>query len=219
MGEIKITITLSKKMEKQVNKSIYEFKKYCDLDRWNSYWHQIDEILKLKPFNVLEIGIGDSVSANYIKNNTQIKYHTLDIDPELNPDIVGNIEHIPVNNNSYDLVCAFEVLEHLPFERFKASLEELKKTSKKYVIISLPHWGRHFSIDIRFPCIKSLKWKYKLNLFPIKHKFNGQHYWEIGKKEFPLKKIKKEIKKAGFFIIKDYIVFESPYHHFFILKK
>ena len=56
---------------------------------------------------------------------------------------------------------------------------------------------------------------FKLPL-PIKHKFNGQHYWEIGKKGYSTKKIRKIIKKY-FKIQKEFIPFENQYHHFYIL--
>lgn len=51
------------------------------------------------------------------------------------------------------------------------------------------------------------------------NKFNGEHYWEIGKAGYPLSKITKDIEKAGFKIIKTYRIFENPYHRFFVLKK
>ncbi len=205
--------------KKQVEKESYNFKKYCFEDRWFSYWHQINEVLTLNPKNVLEIGVGDKVFANYLKSNTNIKYTSADIADDLNPDVVCSIDNLKFSDNGFDVVCAFEVLEHLPFEKFRQTLRELCRVSRNFVIISLPHWGRHFSIDIRLPLIKRLRWQYKFGLLPIKHKFNGQHYWEIGKKEYPLKRIKREIKKAKFEIIKDYIAFNSPYHHFFVLKK
>ena len=34
------------------------------------------------------------------------------------------------------------------------------------------------------------------------HKFNGEHYWDIGKASYPLNKITKDIEKAGFNIKK-----------------
>ena len=51
------------------------------------------------------------------------------------------------------------------------------------------------------------------------HKFDGEHYWEIGKAEYPLSKIINKIQKAGFRVKKTYRVFENPYHRFFILRK
>lgn len=124
-----------------------------------------------------------------------------------------------MEDNSFDLVCAFEVLEHLPFSNFENCLLELKRVSKKYIILSLPHWGRHFSFILRIPFFKKIKFQFKFSFFPIKHNFNGQHYWEIGKKGYNLSKIKNEIEKSGMNILRDYVCFESPYHHFFVLKK
>ncbi|MBI4709150.1 MAG: class I SAM-dependent methyltransferase [Candidatus Portnoybacteria bacterium] len=206
-------------MDKQVDKNHYEFRKYCDIERWSSYWHQIDEILKCQPQSVLEIGVGDRVLASYLKNNTDIQYASVDIDSALKPDVVCSVEYLKFKDDSFNLVCAFEVLEHLPFEKFELALLQLRRVSKKNVILSLPHWGRHFSIDIRLPLLKRLKWQNKFSVAAKPHKFSGQHYWEIGKKGYSLKNVKSVIKKAGFEILKDYIVFESPYHHFFVLEK
>jgi len=51
------------------------------------------------------------------------------------------------------------------------------------------------------------------------NKFNGEHYWEIGKAGYPLNRIINEIQRAGFKIEETYRIFENPYHRFFILKK
>ena len=206
-------------MNQQLNSKIYQFSWYCKEERWSSYWHQVNEILKCNPQTILEIGIGDKFLGNYIKNNTTIKYQSLDINPELKPDIISSVEKIPLADNSFDLVCAFEVLEHLPFTKLGQVLSELSRVSKRYIILSLPHWGRHFSLEIRLPFFKIIRWQYKVNLFPIKHTFNGSHYWEIGKKGYSLKKLKSIFKANKIKIIKDYIAFTSPYHHFFILEK
>lgn len=206
-------------MEKQVDKSVYNFKKYCGLDRWSSYWHQLDEVLICEPKSVLEIGVGDKAFGDYIKNNTIIDYKSLDVATDLCPDIVASVENIPVEDNLFDVVCAFEVLEHLLFESFEKSLLEMKRVSNKFIIISLPHWGRHFSIEFRLPFFKKVKFQYKFNLTTIEHKFDGQHYWEIGKKGYPLDLIKEKIKKLDLKIKNDYVCFDSPYHHFFILEK
>ena len=206
-------------MEKQVNKSAYNFQRYCQIERFSSYWHQLDEILECNPTSVLEIGVGDKVVANYLKANTDIQYTSADVADDLKPDVVTDVLAMAFADNSFDVVCAFEVLEHLPFEKFEQALKELKRVAKNTVLISLPHWGRHFSIDIRLPFFKRLKWQKKFNLMPIAHKFNGQHYWEIGKKDYPVNKIKSALKTSGLELLNDYIAFESPYHHFFILKK
>lgn len=206
-------------MEQQVYKSHYDFSGYGGIERFSSYWHQLNQVLKLKPNSILEIGVGDKVFANYIKNNTDIAYTSIDIAEDLKPDVVGDVEKMPFADNFFDVVCAFELLEHLPFNKLNSSLVEMKRVAIKNIVISVPHWGRHFAFEIRLPFFKKIRWQKKFSLFPIEHKFNGQHYWEIGKKGYSLKKIKAEIAKAGLKIEKDYIAFESPYHHFFILSK
>jgi len=206
-------------MKQQVLKTHYNFDKYCDQERFVSYWHQLKEVLGVKSGSVLEVGVGDQVMANYIKQNTDVKYTSIDIAKDLKPDVVGDVASLPFENNSFDVVCAFEVLEHLEFDKFVIALKEMKRVADKYVIISLPHWGRHFSLKTRLPFLKQIKFQFKLSLFPIKHVFKGEHYWEIGKKGYGLKRIKKEIESSGLKIMNDYIVFDSPYHHFFVTKK
>ncbi len=206
-------------MDKQVNKSHYNFGKYCFYERWASYWYQLGEIFKLQPQSILEVGVGDKVIKNYLQTNTNISYQSVDIAEDLQPDIISNVNDLKISDNSFDVVCAFEVLEHLPFEQFARSLKEMRRVAKKNILISLPHWGRHFSLTMWLPGLKKITWQKKLSLLPVEHKFNGQHYWEIGKQGYELKKIRQIIKDCNLKIVRDYIAHESPYHHFFVLEK
>jgi hypothetical protein len=113
-------------------------------------------------------------------------------------------------------LCA-EVLEHLPFEKFEKCLQELRRVSKKYVVLSLPHFGPPIKLSFKVPLFKEIKMALKIP-FPTKHKFNDEHYWEIGKQGYPASKIRKILKKY-FKIKKEFIPFENQYHHFYILEK
>jgi len=200
---------------KQVNKDHYNFMKYSNPARWISYYHQANEIISTKPQSVLEIGVGDSVVSSYFKRNTDILYKTMDIDKELEPDVIGSVLDIPFENDSFDTVCIFEVLEHLPFSDFERALKELKRVSRDNVIISLPHFGPPVQFFVKIPFIR-LKLFFKIPFYK-EHKFNGEHYWELGKKGYSVKKILTILNKY-FNIQKHFVPFESQYHHFFVIR-
>jgi hypothetical protein len=204
-------------MSKQVDKIAYRFEHYCGLDRWSSYHYQLRELLALSPKSVLEVGKGDGVIGHYLSANTDVSYRSLDIAEDLMPDIVGEIEHIPLPDASVDIAAAFEVLEHLPFERFTSGLRELGRVAKDKVIISLPHYGPSLRISFKLPFLVEKKFAWKIPHHPT-HTFNGEHYWEIGKKGYELGVVRNAIENE-FVIEKEFVPFENQYHHFFILRK
>jgi len=202
----------------QVSKEHYFQLSYDNKRRWLHYWYQIHLVLKLKPKELLEIGIGSAIVSNYLRDRG-VKITTLDIDPNLKPDVVASVLNIPFENNSFELVLAAEVLEHLPFKDFIPALEEIKRVTKKYAIISLPD-KRHVLIylGLKLPFIEQKNIFIKSPSLK-KHVFNGQHYWEIGKLRYSLKRIRNDIKKSGFKISNDFTPFDAPWNHYFILEK
>ncbi|OGD86047.1 methyltransferase type 11 [Candidatus Curtissbacteria bacterium RBG_13_35_7] len=203
----------------QVPTSHYFGLNYTSKERWISYWYQIDEIIKLKPQSVLEIGVGNKTVSDYLKK-LGIKITTCDLDTSLKPDVIADVTNLPFKKESFDVVICAQVLEHLPFKDFSKALKELYRVTKKSVVITLPHFSitdLYFGIKL-IPYIPQKEFSFKVDL-PIKHEFLGEHYWEIGKKNYPLKKIKHEIVKSGFKIEKSYYPKENPFHHFFVLQK
>ena len=71
---------------------VYKFHQYDYKDRWVSYWHQIDEVLKLEPKTVLEIGIGNGLVTEYLKKHG-VEVKTLDIEKKLNPNFLPVFLH------------------------------------------------------------------------------------------------------------------------------
>jgi 16S rRNA A1518/A1519 N6-dimethyltransferase RsmA/KsgA/DIM1 with predicted DNA glycosylase/AP lyase activity len=67
--------------------------------RWSSVWHQIDELSRLKPDNILEIGPGPGIFKN-VAHLFGFKVETLDLDPELKPDHVGSATALPFEANT-----------------------------------------------------------------------------------------------------------------------
>ena len=200
----------------QVDKSHYDFNKYVFEGRFVSYYWQLKEVLALKPQSILEVGVGDRVFGSFIKNNTAVSYTSVDVAEDLRPDVVGSIIELPFPDKSFDVACAFEVLEHLPFKDFDLALAELVRVSRSHVVISIPHFGPMLSFSLKIPFFPELRFAFKIP-FQKKHIFNGQHYWEIGKNGYPTSLIREKLEKQGG-IIRDFVPFGSPYHHFFVVK-
>jgi predicted SAM-dependent methyltransferase len=206
------------KYKKQVDVSHYNFDQYFNIERWSSIWHQLDQAIKIKPTSVLEIGQGLGIFKN-MGNLFGLNVETLDLDPDLKPDYVGSVTEMPFEDNKYDLVCAFQVLEHLPYEDAIIAFNEMLRVSRVKVLISLPDskvlWRYHFYIPMFGPVDFFLP---RFTLRKTKHEFDGQHYWEINKKGFELKKIIADL-TINANLISTYRIVENKYHRFFLLEK
>ncbi len=197
----------------------YFLEDYDAKDRFISYWHQIHEALKARPKRLLEIGIGNGFVNRYLKDRG-IAVTTLDLDCRLSPDITGTVLKLPITPDAFDVVTCCEVLEHLPYDNFAPALKELWRISGKVLILSLPDATTVYRIDIELPRLKPIR-KLLAHPFPraTAHVFDGEHYWEIGKKGYLLKRIERDIHNAGFQISETYRIFEFTYHRFFVLHK
>lgn len=202
---------------KQVNKSHYEFLKYMDKRRWNSVWHQIDEVIRLNPVSVLEIGPGSGV----FKNTAclfGLKVETIDLDPDLMPDHVGSATALPFDDKAFDAVCAFQMLEHLPYEEALSAFREMARVSRRDIVISVPDSKAVWRYLFQVPRLGDFKFLLP-NPFaaPRVHEFDGEHYWEVGTKNFPLEKVISDF-SAIRPLANTYRVHDNPYHRFFIFK-
>ncbi len=170
------------------------------------------------PRTVLEVGLGNGLVRNYL-NRQGVQMTTIDIDPELHPDIVGSVTNIPVEDNSYDVVLAAQIIEHLPYEEAKKAMKEIARVSKKGAMISVPD-SRKTLLKAGFH-IPKIGWKDLFVKIPSgqEHAFDGQHYWEIGKRGYGLDKVREDLVDAGFNIKKDIVPADVPTKHFFILQK
>ena len=208
---------------KQVHKDHY-FHGYDSIDRFISYFYQVDLVKSIAAKSLLEIGVGNRTVSNYLKEHGY-SLTTCDIDPDLAPDYVADIRSLPFEDNSFDAVLAYEVLEHIPWEEVPAALKELQRVSKKYVLLSVPYSCAAFELTVYFPLIKRLLNKpfvdlifLRLPYFFRKMKFDGEHYWEMGKKGFSLRAVR-NLLKQHFTILKEVRPILKPIHYFFVLRK
>lgn len=125
--------------------------------------------------SIADIGCGSGLFLNYIKENTDISrligvdfsedaMKMLKVDRK-----VGDITNIPLEDNSYDLVSALEVLEHLDLEEYKKAKEELVRVSKRYILISVP-----FAEKLEDEFVKCPKCKTNFNKSHHKRTFDEQ---------------------------------------------
>jgi ubiquinone/menaquinone biosynthesis C-methylase UbiE len=205
-------------MEKQVSIKHYDFARYMTRIRWQSLWCQVMEVNKLSPRNVLEIGPGKGYLTAILRSQL-INVETLDIDKELNPTHTSSATKISLNDNSYDVVCAFQILEHLKYDDSLIAIEEMLRVSKRHVVISLPDAAPFIDININTSFLREMKIQIEIyNPFKKIHIFDGEHYWEINKKNYPLKKIINDIQMRAK-LIRTYRSNGNSYHRFIIIEK
>lgn len=181
----------------QVDKDHY-FGDYDNIIRWISYFYQIKGVRDTEG-EILEIGVGNKTFYDYMSRRREID--SLDFDKDLNPDIVGDIRDIPVNTNEYDVVVAFEVLEHIDKEDLETALKELRRVAVDEVLISVPQNKRYVSAVMKLPIFHLVKTVLSVPKRKPKHKFDGEHHWELHTDKMSVSEFEKTVKK--YFRIKD----------------
>ncbi len=93
--------------------------------------------------SIIDIGCGDGRIINILSQKYEdtvgVDYSETLLKKVKTKTIKSSCHHINVGDNSYDLVICCEVLEHLPDEIFRQTINELKRISRKYILISTPY--------------------------------------------------------------------------------
>ena len=206
-------------MKPQVQESHY-YNGYDSKQRFCSYWTQIEWVMKLGDFPVLEVGVGNRLVNDYLRR-LYIPVTTIDIAEDLSPDYVGSVHEMPFKDGSFGTVMACQVLEHLPFDLLSVALSEIARVTSRYAVISLPNVGRTYPVQVFLPKLGRKQWLFDLSS-PLPRKdsvLSEEHYWEIGRKGYPVERIISVMEQAGFTVLEHHRVFEFAYHHFFILDR
>ncbi|MFC1884320.1 class I SAM-dependent methyltransferase [Thermodesulfobacteriota bacterium] len=106
---------------------------------------RIDNTVMMVPnciSSALEVGCGDGRVSNYIKEGIDLT--GIDIDPVRIKDFpgkkfIGDISILPLKKESFDLVLACEVLEHLDDESLNHTIEEISRITSKYILVTVPY--------------------------------------------------------------------------------
>ncbi len=202
-----------------------------------SYFLQLSELLALpksRAGSILEVGAGAGVFAA-LARHYGYQIMSLDVEPRFCPDVRGDVLSLPLRSKSVDVVCAFEVLQHLPHRHFEAALSQMAQTARHYVLLSLPCKVHSLDFKLKLNWLTGLLkrlsfevaffhvWEARLpdvdeREFEIVADKRKVHYWEVNRLSHPKKRIIDEIKGCGLKIIKQ---FHSPLHpyHFFVVAQ
>lgn len=206
--------------EKQVDASHYRFERYMAKPRWCSLFHQLEELARLEPERALEVGPGPG-TFKAAAASFGLRVETLDLDPELHPDHVGSVLELPFTDGAFDVACAFQVLEHFPFEESQRGFRELCRVARRAVLISLPDVGASLPISTHLPLVGPTQFFLPIPSFPmIPHRYDGQHHWELNKWGYSVGRVLRDLTRGNpVKLERQFRVPENPYHHFFVFSK
>ena len=198
---------------------------YLSHERWLSYVHQITAVSDLAPKSVIEVGVGPGVKKAMTEAAFEgCRYVGVDLRPALGPQVCADVLRLPFADGAADVTFCCQVLEHLPYEHFVASLDELKRVTRQRVVMSLPDVRPFFYLRARVPGFRhAFPWLWKgISLshpFAPRHCFesHGQHHWEIGKRGFSARRVLDDIGSLGWGRVRQFRMIERWYWHFFLL--
>lgn len=200
----------------------YAQSSYNTRERYYSYVEQIVETMRLAPQRVVEVGIGSSFFTRALRNYG-VEVLTADYDANLRPDVVADVTALPFRAECADVSVCFQVLEHLPFDRFAQGLSELARVSREWVFFSVPDMRSALRFNVgrglNLQQTKQKLWSGFPPRRPRPHVYDGVHYWEIGKMGTSEAQILKTIAECGLETVRHYRLYLHPYHHFFLLRK
>lgn len=193
-------------MIKQVDNAHYWTDKYLCPERFLHYREQFTSIHRLNPVSVLEVGPGPGLLTAMLKQFcADVK--SVDFADDVVADIHSDIKSMPLADSSYDLVCAFQVLEHLPWEDVKCAISELTRVCRRYVMFSVPNNDfmkkTIFSLQVEF-------FNKKRNFSITGRCYDGvsnpvEHYWEIGVGDATCESLVKIVSESNLVIDKQWM--------------
>lgn len=135
--------------EEYVNKYL----RNSDIDR-----ERITQLLQLFPKHtetVLDIGAGHGLFLEKLMLDKGIKGVGIEISDDkiqygksIGVDIrLGDAAELKFEDNSFDVVVCFEVLEHLPYGVYEKAIQEIQRVAKSYIIVGVPNNEKRIFIE------------------------------------------------------------------------
>lgn len=94
---------------------------------------------------ILDVACGNGLFCNFLKQSKADVY-VVGLDRSSSAlrhvntkKILGDITHLPFENEAFDCLSALEVMEHLPITDYELAKGELCRVAKKNIIVSVPN--------------------------------------------------------------------------------
>lgn len=126
----------------------------CPIER-SLFWDKILDIYQ--PARILEVGCGDGKNMSFLRDDLRVEVCGIDINitavkKALEYGVwptVGSIYDIPFKDGWFDLVFTCGVLIHIPTDSLPTALSEMRRCSRKYVLIMEYYAEKEEEIEYR----------------------------------------------------------------------
>jgi SAM-dependent methyltransferase len=179
---------------------------------------QVAQVMKFRGHNVLEIGVGNGAAAAMMKSLGR-RVTTVDINSALDPDICADFRALDWDSmGTFDVTLCCEVLEHLPFHDFHASIQQFRRASP-ILVLSLPCVRRFFGVAGLISLSPIYKQYKAVGVrLPIGRGVPPYHCWEIDSCSATRMMRVLGVVKSSFSEVTTYPSPVNPYHQFFLCR-
>ncbi len=133
------------------NESFWTEERYLNNDQELKRFKDVHSLIPASTNAILDVGCGNGAFLKYLEdNNSNIiktgyeRSQTAIANKVCKSEIIeGSADRIDYPDNSFDVVLALEVIEHLPFGIYENTLKELQRVAAKQIVISVPYRERH----------------------------------------------------------------------------
>ncbi|MGC9451541.1 MAG: class I SAM-dependent methyltransferase [Oceanipulchritudo sp.] len=138
--------------------------------------------------NIIEVGPGNGLLSDLLRRRGwQIK--TLDIDKEKEADYYGDVLNFDFGAGKFDVILAFEVFEHMPWQSFSKFLERLRGAGIAKIIFSIPRSRYNlFTLTCRLPRLQPFTFGLSIPRYRI---HTPTHFWELSRRTILLEEKKR----------------------------
>jgi len=140
------------------NKNFWKKEIYLENELELNRFMQCAKLIPDSVNSLVDVGTGNGAFLSYLETqNKPIKYLGIErskaaIEARICQSNIlqGSIEYLPFEDQSFDLVSALEVIEHLPYINYSNCLQEIERIAKNYILIAVPYCERRKNVECSY---------------------------------------------------------------------